>query len=116
MNMTRYSCKLLLTVFVLCFSGCAHRAMDRAVASWQNRPAAEVIVAWGKPSEELNVDGKHLLLWNTYDGKLAAADQMRPASRLNTCVRLLEVARNGKIVDGTWDGNDCPGWLSGWSR
>ena len=98
--------------------GCAHRAMDRAVASWQDQPVSAVIAAWGQPSEELKVSGKHLLLWNTYDGKLALRDQKVAASRSDApgCVRLLEVDRNGVIVSGTWDGSDCPGWFSGWCR
>lgn len=113
------SLKILRLIFILGFTGgCAHQAMDRAVASWQGQQSAAVIAAWGQPSEELKVSGKHLLLWNMYDGKLALPAQKRPGTELDTlsCVRLLEVDRNGTIVTGTWDGNDCPGWFSGWSR
>ena len=118
MSIIRFSFKTMLLVSALGFAGgCAHRAMDRAVASWQNQPVAAVTAAWGQPSEELKVSGKHLLLWNTYDGKLALQGQKRPAqSGAPDCVRLLEVDRSGRIVTGTWDGNDCPGWFSGWSR
>jgi hypothetical protein len=114
-----FSLKSMLLVLVLVVAGgCANRAMDYSVASWQNQQVSAVIAAWGKPSEELNVNGKHLLLWNTYEGKLALSEQKRPASRPNAwdCVRLLEVDRSGKIVSGAWEGNDCPGWLSGWYR
>lgn len=111
--------KILLVIVVLAVAGgCANQAMDHAVASWQGKPAAAVIAAWGEPSEELRVSGKHLLLWNVFDGKLAQPGQKKPlpgAAGLN-CVRLLEVAGNGKIASGTWDGNDCPGWFSGWTR
>ncbi len=59
-----------------------------------------------------------MLLWNVFDGKPALPGQNKPApgSAGLSCVRLLEVDRNGRIVTGTWDGNDCPGWFSGWSR
>jgi len=92
--------------------------MDRAVASWQDQPVSAVIAAWGQPSEELKVSGKHLLLWNTYDGKLAFRGQKAsaPGPDAPGCVRLLEVDRRGVIAAGTWDGNDCPGWFSGWHR
>jgi len=96
---------LMLALGVSC--GCASMAMDRAVASWQGEPASAVVAAWGKPSEELKVSGKHLLLWNTY----ASPDRKKPS-----CVRLLELDRNGRVESGTWDGGDCPGWFSGWSR
>jgi hypothetical protein len=111
--------KTMLLVFAVGVAGgCAHRAMDRVVASWQNQPVSEVIAAWGRPSEELRVSGKHLLLWNTHDGKLAPPDQKRSAPRSGApgCIRLLEVDRSGRIVSGTWDGSACPGWFSGWSR
>jgi hypothetical protein len=115
MRIIKLSLRMMLLVFALGVAGgCAHRAMDSAVASWQNQPVSAVTAAWGQPSEELKVSGKHLLLWNTYDGKLALPDQKRPVPP--DCVRLLEVNRSGRIVTGTWDGNDCPGWFSGWSR
>jgi hypothetical protein len=111
--------KLMLLVLVLAVAGgCANQAMDYAVSSWQNQQDSAVIAAWGRPSEELKVNGKHLLLWNTNDGKLALPDQKRPASLPNAwgCVRLLEVDISGKIVSGAWEGNNCPGWLSGWYK
>ena len=119
MRMTKFFLIIMLLVFALGVAGgCAHRAMDCAVASWQNQPVSAVIAAWGQPSEELKVSGKNLLLWNIYDGKLALPDQKRPAPRSYalSCVRLLEVGRNGRIVTGAWEGNDCPGWFSGWYR
>ena len=119
MRVTIFSLKLMLLVFILGVAGgCASRAMNYSVASWQNQQLSAVIAAWGKPSEELKFEGKHLLLWNTYDGELAHPDTKRPAPQPNAryCVRLLKADRTGKIVDGTWDGNDCPGWFSGWYR
>lgn len=114
-----YLLKIMFFVVILGVTGgCANRAMDHAVASWQDKPASAVIADWGQPSEELRVSGKHLLLWNVFDGKLAQSGQKKPlpgSAGLN-CVRLLEVAENGRIVSGTWDGNDCPGWFSGWTR
>jgi len=120
MRRTVFLLQLMLPVFVLGFAGgCTHQqAMNRAVDSWKGQQAAEVIAAWGKPTEELKLEGKQLLLWNSYDGKLAAPGEKRPASGpvVKECVRLLEVDRSGRVVKGTWDGNDCPGWFSGWAR
>jgi hypothetical protein len=88
--------------------------MNRTIASWQGRHLSEVVAAWGQPSEELHIEGKRLLVWNSY-GDTPAAQSSVP-SGATTCVRLLHADRKGKIVDGAWDGNDCPGWFSGWSR
>lgn len=116
---TIFSLKLTLLVFVVSVAGgCAGQAMDYSIASWQNQQLSAVIASWGKPSEELKIEGKHLLLWNTYDGELALPDTKRPTPKRNAryCVRLLKADRTGKIVDGSWDGNDCPGWFSAWQR
>jgi len=119
MRITRLSLKWLLLVLLTGVAGgCAGRAMDYSIASWQNQQLSAVIASWGKPSEELKIEGKHLLLWNTYDGELALPGAKRATPRADGrfCVRLLKADKNGKIVDGTWDGNDCPGWFSGWYR
>lgn len=117
MLINRFYLELLLLVSVpAAIGGCAHQAMDYSVASWQNQQVSAVIAAWGKPSEELHVDGKHLMLWNTDAGNSAAPEQKSPSARPKGCVRLLRVDSSGKVVAGNWEGNDCPGWFSGWYR
>ena len=98
--------------------GCATQAMNHAVAAKQNQQASAVIADWGRPSEELRVSGRHLLLWNTFDGVPALPEQKKPSagSAGLYCLRFLEVGRDGRIMSGRWEGNDCPGWLSGWYR
>lgn len=109
---------MLLVLFLLSVAGCTHRAMDSAVASWRDQPISDVIAAWGKPSEELRVSGKHLYIWNNFDGALLMPEVKRPPVLPDTdyCIRLLEVDRGGKVIGGNWDGNDCPGIFSGWGR
>jgi len=108
----------LFIVIIVIVGGCATQAMDHALAAKQNQQVSAVIAHWGQPSEELRVSGRHLLLWNTYDGKPALPDQKKPSSRSVGlhCLRLLEVDRNSRIISGQWEGNDCPGWFSGWYR
>ena len=98
--------------------GCASREMTAVIASWQNQPATDVVAAWGPPSEELRTEQKRLLVWTTYDGVLARpATKRSPASTGGSyCTRLLEVGESGRIVYGTWDGDDCPGMFSGWKK
>ncbi len=108
---------LILPTFLLStLAGCAPQAMNYAISSRQNRQVTAVIASWGKPSEELKLEGKHILLWNSFDGVLAQPNAKRPALKPEDkyCIRLLEADRNGRIIYGTWEGNDCPGWFSGW--
>jgi len=117
MSIARFFLFLLLLVSLLTtVSGCAHQAMDYSISSWQNEPATAVISSWGTPSEELRVNGKHLLIWNTRDSRTVLPADTNAAQRTGTigCVRLLELDRSGRVIAGTWDGADCPGWFSGW--
>ena len=110
---------LSLLVFVLFIAGgCTNRAMNSVIASWQNQQVSEVIDAWGTPSEELKIEGKRLLVWNTVNGILTPPEAKEPFPGPNAryCTRLLEVGRNGTIVHGVWEGTDCPGLFSGWGR
>lgn len=119
MNIVAVSFKLLLLVLLLSIAGgCTHRHMNSAVASWKDQPVADVIASWGLPSEELRVSGKHLYIWNNFDGMLLRPDVKRPQVLPDTqyCTRLLEVDKNGTVIGGNWDGTDCPGFFSGWSR
>lgn len=88
------------------------------MTSWQNQPVSEAIAECGQPSEELKVAGKHLYVWNTYDGVLPPPVAQRLSRRPDTnyCMRLLEVDKTGKIVSVGWDGNNCPKRYSGWTR
>lgn len=108
--------RVLLLAFPLVITGgCAHQAMDYSIASWQHKQVAAVVASWGNPSEDLRVNGKHLLIWSTFDGKPVFQDgKNEPGKPAVVCMRLLEADRNGRIVAGTWEGSDCPGWFSGW--
>lgn len=111
--------KLTLIILILTVAaGCTNQAMNSVIASWQNQPVADVIAEWGQPSEELKVSGKHLFVWNTYDGVLSPPFSRRPSQLPDTsyCTRLLEVDRSDKIIFGAWDGKNCPGLFSGWGR
>jgi len=119
--MLRFFSRLRLTLMLLALAiaaGCTNQAMNSVIASWQNRPVSEVIAEWGQPSEELRVSGKHLFIWNTYDGILSPPHSPSPSSRrdTNNCIRLLGVDRSGKVISGAWEGNSCPGLFSGWGR
>jgi len=111
--------KLSLLVTALFFSGgCANQAMNWTIDSWQNQPISEAVAKWGQPSEELKVSGKHLFVWNTYDGVLAPPTDPKFPARPDSeyCMRLLGVDRSGKVISGAWEGSGCPGLFSGWRR
>lgn len=116
---TLHILKLALIVLVLTVAGgCTNQAMNSVIASWQNQPVSDAIAEWGQPSEELKVAGKHLYVWNTYDGILSPPLLQRPSKLPDTryCMRLLEVDRTDKIIFGAWEGKNCPGLFSGWGR
>jgi hypothetical protein len=109
----------LLAVCTGIVASCAgNRAMDSVIGSWQGQQVHEVIAAWGQPSENLAIEGKLLLIWNTSGGKPAGADGQAASFSASGgyCVRLLNADQKGRIIGGTWDGTDCPGWFSGWTR
>jgi hypothetical protein len=111
--------KILLSILLLeIINGCAALEMNSVIASWQGQPAAEVTAAWGPPSENLQIEGKQLLIWYNYAGRPVAPDMKRPLphSASDSCTRLLQADRTGRVVSGTWEGDDCPGWFSGWRR
>lgn len=118
----RISALLLRIVFsvpvLLAGAGCATHEMNSAIASWQNQPISEVLREWGPPSEELNVSGKHIFIWNTYDGILAPPSSPRPHDHTASkyCMRLLEVDKSGRIISGAWEGSHCPSLFSGWDK
>lgn len=119
MRQATHSLKIALIVLVLVFPcGCTNQAMNLVITSWQNQPVSEVFTEWGQPSEELKVSGKHLYIWNTYDGILSHSVSKRPLVTPDTryCMRLLEVDRLGNVISGSWDGNNCPGMFSGWAK
>jgi hypothetical protein len=119
MHTTLHALKLTLIVLALAVTGgCTNQAMNLVIASWQNQPVSEAIVEWGPPSEELKVSGKHLFIWNIYDGMLAPPAPQKPNKQPGSkyCMRLLEADRTGKIISGAWEGANCPGFFSGWAR
>lgn len=111
--------KIVFIVPVLVVAGgCASQEMNSAIASWQNQPIVEAVREWGTPSEELKVSGKHIFIWNTYDGILASpappGPHFHPSPRY--CMRLLEADKSGRIISGAWEGSHCPSLFSGWAR
>lgn len=118
-HMATFYLKTSMIILVLAFAaGCTNQAMNSTMNSWQNQPISQVIAEWGQPSEELKVSGKHLFIWNTIDGKCSppVSQNLPHSPDTRSCVRLLEVNKTGNVISGAWDGNNCPGFFSGWAR
>lgn len=109
---------ILLGILASMTAGCTHYAMNSAIESWQGQNLTDVVTAWGTPSEEMKIEGKHLYIWNTCDDRLVSPGSSRPFSLKDPdcCARLLEADKGGRIVHGAWEGKGCPWLFTGWAR
>lgn len=100
--------------------------MDKCIASWIGYPLDSVIKKWGYPNYEKNIAGKLLYVWETYDYDvdiipntgftISSTDEKgRETSftsggipKIEFCRKTLETDDNHKIINGHWEGNDCP--------
>lgn len=124
--------------------GCASGGMgvmDGIMSSWVGSSAEDVMRQWGYPHEERNIAGKKLLIWhrNVQLTMPATATTTGTANRIGgttyysgtttvsgggvsnwSCVRILEVNAENRIVSWQWEGNNCPfmeaGPYSNWRR
>jgi hypothetical protein len=123
-----------------CVSG-GPGVMDRIMVSWMGASADEVMRQWGYPHEERNVAGKKLLVWHR-NVQLAmpvtatttgTANRVGPSTYYSgtttvsgggvsnwSCVRILEVNSENRVVNWQWEGNNCPfmeaGPYANWRR
>ena len=132
-----------LLVSALFLSGCSGGAglMDNIMQSWQGASVDEVISQWGFPHEERRVAGRKILIWhrNVQAVMPAAATTYGSANVIGntafysgtttysgarvisgSCVRMLQVDDDNKVVRGQWEGNNCPflemGPYSNWRK
>ena len=100
--------------------------MDKCINSWIGYPLDSVIKKWGYPQREKTIAGKKLYIWETYDydtdvvegsgWSIIATDRKgRETSftsggqlKVEFCRKTLEIDDNNTIVNGQWEGNDCP--------
>lgn len=98
--------------------------MDKCIKSWVGYPLDSVINKWGYPNYDRTIAGKKLYVWETYDEDIdyrggftiAATDKKGNETsftsggvpKLEYCIKTLEVDKNNIIINGHWEGNDCP--------
>lgn len=100
--------------------------MDKCIQSWVGYSLDSVIKKWGYPNYERSIAGKKLYVWETidYDSDviegtgitISATDKKgRETSftaggqlKMEFCRKTLEIDDNNKVVNGQWEGNDCP--------
>ncbi|MBL7197487.1 MAG: hypothetical protein ISS47_05270 [Candidatus Omnitrophica bacterium] len=121
-----------LIIFLSLFlSGCSTtRTMNRIMSSWEGTHINQVVAQWGYPHEEKNFQGRMLYIWHytksayipqtsTTTGNVSGNPMMgySYSGSTNTyggytisgyCDRILEVDKNGYIVNWQWEGNNCP--------
>ena len=100
--------------------------MDKCMASWVGYPLDSVIKKWGYPNYEKNIANKKLYVWEELDydvdpertggWSITATDKKGRETVFSSsgvpivefCRMTLETDENNIIVNGHWEGNDCP--------
>lgn len=114
---------VFLSLTITFIPGCASRTMNNVMSSWKGAPLEEAIQKWGYPTQEKVVASHKLYLWEQNNG-ISASGGWWPGARkwgggsvnIEYCNRILEVDDRGIIINGQWDGNDCPKLFSEWER
>ena len=100
--------------------------MDKCMESWIGYPLDSLIKKWGYPDYERNIAGKKLYVWETFDYDvdtdkgggwvISKTDKKGRETTFTTggvpvveyCRKTIETDNNNNIVNGHWEGNDCP--------
>ena len=99
--------------------------MDKCIASWVGYPLDSVIKKWGYPNYEKSIAGKKLYVWEEFDydvdtdrggWSIVATDKKGRETTFSSggvpvveyCRKTLETDENNLIINGHWEGNDCP--------
>lgn len=106
--MTKKFLYSLVPTFAL-MGGCSSLPlMDEMMGSWVGAPLTEVVIQWGPPTEETQVDGKLIYQWN------------RSVGLGFSCERILLVNDKSIVERVSYKGNNCPfmevGQYANWRR
>ena len=122
--MKKYIVILLLALPVAAYGW--ESFMDKCIQSWIGYPLDSVIKKWGYPNYERSIAGKKLYVWETFDYDvdtdkgggwvISKTDKKGRETTFTTggvpvveyCRKTLETDDNNNIVNGHWEGNDCP--------
>jgi len=113
---------ILVALLVAAMAGCASpETTRREMASWEGRPVAELIAAWGIPDRQQTFEGKRFYawVWRGAQGAVAVPDVSTKAAtptrgtgyHMNEtqgyCERVAQVDDEKVVQRITWDGNGC---------
>jgi len=117
---------VLLSAFIVVFAGCSTtKVMDRIMSSWQSEHIDKIISQWGYPSEVRELRGNQLYIWvynksafipqsstttgSIYGNTIYTQTNSYGGHAIHgTCIRILEVNKDGYVVSWEWKGNNCP--------
>jgi hypothetical protein len=117
---------IIISLLLLPLSAFAWESfMDKCIASWVGYPLDSVIKKWGYPNYEKSIAGKKLYVWEEFDydvdtdrggWSIVATDKKGRETTFSSggvpvveyCRKTLETDENNLIINGHWEGNDCP--------
>ena len=111
-------CVCLLSVSALAWES----FMDKCIQSWVGYPLESVIEKWGYPNRKKEMADKKVLVWEKFDNNYEEnmnnfyVDKMWnenafPSAnvlKIDYCRKILEVNTENIVINGRWEGNDCP--------
>ena len=129
---------LWITCSLLLASGCSTtKTMNGIMSSWVDADIREVVSQWGEPDEVRASKGNTVYVWNHLTAVATPKLVVRTSSisshtgstgtttaggntKYVNCQRLLEVNRQGQVVNWQWSGDSCPyreeGPYANWRR
>ena len=84
------------------------KTMNKLMGSWFGENINDVINVWGKPSSQKEITGGMMYYWTSGNQPLSTNNYSgKPQGVIVTCNRVFTTAKDGRIVDWQWDGNNC---------
>ena len=98
---------IVILLVAVCPVSNANDFMSKALNSWMGYSINDLINAWGYPSEEKKIAGRHLVYWTNNQYQITST-QYGIYGGETYCNKIFEIDKNNKIISWQYKGNSCP--------